>query len=218
MLPVQLFDFVLQLTNENEYRELKAALALGTKEIAKGGVLSCRDDEKRYVYLLCSGAAHAVRYAPDGREVDYRLFGSGDLLTEASNLFGARQGEYVVFADTNCTVAFFSYDALEHSCHPKSGKLLSALFEAFARQYADLRQRLNCLTCTSLREKILLYLTQQTDGEGWFEIPMGRSGLASYLFCDRTALCRELSRMKKEGLLDYRKNKFCILLGQNSKK
>jgi Mn-dependent DtxR family transcriptional regulator len=35
--------------------------------------------------------------------------------------------------------------------------------------------------------------------------------MAEYLNVDRSALSRELSNMKKEGLIDYRKNRFIIL-------
>ena len=34
--------------------------------------------------------------------------------------------------------------------------------------------------------------------------------LADYLGVDRSALCAELSRMKKEGLLDYHRHDFCL--------
>lgn len=44
-----------------------------------------------------------------------------------------------------------------------------------------------------------------------FEIPIGRVGLGEFLCADRSALTRELSRMRKEGLIDYEKNTFELL-------
>ena len=38
-----------------------------------------------------------------------------------------------------------------------------------------------------------------------------RAGLAEYLNCERSALCRELSRMRAEGLLETYKNSFKLL-------
>ena len=44
-------------------------------------------------------------------------------------------------------------------------------------------------------------------------IPFNRTDLANYLDADRSALTRELSRMRQEGLIDFEKNTF-VLLGQ----
>ncbi len=42
------------------------------------------------------------------------------------------------------------------------------------------------------------------------EIPFNRQQLADYLCIDRSAMSNELSKMKKEGLIDYKKNTFWI--------
>ena len=41
-----------------------------------------------------------------------------------------------------------------------------------------------------------------------FKIPFSREQMAEYICADRSALSRELSRMKREGLIDYHKNMF----------
>ena len=48
-------------------------------------------------------------------------------------------------------------------------------------------------------------------GSRYFEIPFGRVELAEYLCVDRSALTRELAKMKADGLIDYDKNCFRIL-------
>lgn len=44
-----------------------------------------------------------------------------------------------------------------------------------------------------------------------FEIPFDRQQMADYLNLERTALSKELSRMKQEGIIDFHKNHFKIL-------
>ena len=211
MLPVQLLHRYFESVPTKEFEELKVALQIGQKEIPKGGALLRPSERSRYVFLLLSGEAHAVCYASDGREVDYTVFKAGDLLSEASDYLRGCKNECSVFADTDCTVLYFPYEVLEKSDHPLSPHVSKALWYSFAVQYEALKQRVRHLTCGSLREKIISYLDRETHGTEWFEIPLDRSGLASYLFCDRTALCRELSCMKKEGIIDFKKNKFCFL-------
>ena len=45
-------------------------------------------------------------------------------------------------------------------------------------------------------------------GSDSFSIPFDRQQLADYLGVDRSALSAELGRMRREGLLDFRKNWF----------
>ena len=69
------------------------------------------------------------------------------------------------------------------------------------------------VTKRTLREKVLAYLSQQAQQQGsdYFEIPLGRVELAEYLCADRSALTRELSAMKQDGILDYDRNVFRLL-------
>jgi len=211
MLPVQLLCRIFESMPEKEFNELEAALQIGKAEIPKGGVLSCSSERHGHIFLLLEGKAHAVRYASDGRETDYTLFQKGDLISEVANPAMNREEDYTVFADTACVVLYFSFEALKSCPHSVAQKLLWALCEAYSIQCSRLRRRSAYLTCASLRAKILLYLNDFHAAGEWFEIPLDRTALASYLFCDRTALCRELSRLKSDGVLEYHKNKFRIL-------
>ena len=55
----------------------------------------------------------------------------------------------------------------------------------------------------SLREKVLHYLRTEAlpAPGGAVRTPYTRAGLAAYLGCERSALCRELSRMQRDGLI-----------------
>ena len=59
---------------------------------------------------------------------------------------------------------------------------------------------------------MLTYLARQAEAAGarTFTIPMGRTALAEYLCTDRSAMTRELARMRDEGLIDYTKRTFTL--------
>ena len=208
---MQLLNRFFESITTKEYSELESTLQIRQRMIPKGGALFRQSDRCSYVFLLLSGKAHAVRYALDGREVDYTIYTAGDLLSEASDFLPGCKNEHTVFADTPCSVLSFSYEALCSSTHPLAQNATKALWNSFAVQYQILKQRMTYITCGSLRDKILSYLHSEGKGTEWFEIPLDRNGLASYLYCDRTALCRELSAMKKDGMIDFHKNKFRFL-------
>ncbi len=47
-------------------------------------------------------------------------------------------------------------------------------------------------------------------GSNSFLIPYNRQQLADYLNVDRSSMCNELSKMQKDGLIDYKKNHFIL--------
>ncbi len=74
-------------------------------------------------------------------------------------------------------------------------------------------RKVEVISKKTLREKILSYLSihAQISKSHYFEIPLGRVELAEFLCADRSALTRELAKMKDEGLIDYDRNCFRIL-------
>lgn len=205
---MQHFKLLVELISKNEYAEFREDLQMKLHDIPKGGMLPQCAGNHGLVVVLCAGYAHGVGYSSEGREVDYLLYKPWDVVGNIASC----KNEYSVFADSACEVMTFSYEKLLVSTHELSGKFIIALIEAMTIKYAELQKRMRCLTCSTLREKIFVYLSDFSVEKDWFEIPLDRNALAAYLFCDRSALCRELSKMKKDGIITFRKNRFCILL------
>jgi CRP-like cAMP-binding protein len=73
--------------------------------------------------------------------------------------------------------------------------------------------KIDILSRKSLRDRIMLYLTLQAKRKKTNDlfIPFNREEFAAYLCVDRSALSRELGRMKEEGLIEFDKNHFRIV-------
>ena len=71
-------------------------------------------------------------------------------------------------------------------------------------------KKADILSRRNLREKVSAFLSEeyQKNGTPSFTIPYDRQQMADYLSVDRCALSKELSKMKKEGILDYRHSWF----------
>lgn len=81
-----------------------------------------------------------------------------------------------------------------------------------ARRTLAMNDRIQVLSNKTLREKIITFLSQYRSKFSSLEfyIPFDRSSMAVYLGTDRASLSRELSKMKRDGIIDYRKNYFII--------
>ena len=62
----------------------------------------------------------------------------------------------------------------------------------------------------SLRQKIALYLLQQSEGRSRVELKLNREAMAEYLAVPRPSLSRELMSMQKDGLLKIEKDTIIV--------
>ena len=94
-----------------------------------------------------------------------------------------------------------------------SQRLMCNIVSILADNNTRLIEKTEILCKKTLRSKILAYLEQEARNHGCrsFTIPFNRTDLANYLDADRSALTRELARMKEEGLIDFTKNSFELL-------
>ena len=76
-----------------------------------------------------------------------------------------------------------------------------------------MNNRIQVLSKLSLRSKLTAYFTELAaeQGSSVIRLPMNRDDTAAYIGANRSALSRELAKMKAEGLIDYRKNQIEIL-------
>ena len=74
-------------------------------------------------------------------------------------------------------------------------------------------EHLEVLSQRSTRERLLSYfgILSAQKGSNTFELPFTISNLADYLSVDRSAMSRELGKMKDEGLIQMDKRKVTLL-------
>ena len=79
--------------------------------------------------------------------------------------------------------------------------------------FGEIGDHISCLSQRSVRDKILKYLKLVSEREHSysFAIEFSRDELANYLAVDRASLSRSLGELKREGVIDFRKNEFVIL-------
>ncbi len=87
-------------------------------------------------------------------------------------------------------------------------KFMHNLVKMLSEKLLDFNFRINVLSKKTIREKVLTLLSRQRESE--IVLAFNRNELADYLGINRAALSRELSKMKDEGIIDYRLNRFYL--------
>ena len=120
-----------------------------------------------------------------------------------------------VTAAAPCEILFLNLEFLARSfSEPGSCRdaIMQNLFAICIRKNLILSNRIFCTTPKTVRGRLLVYLSSESAkaGSTSFTIPFDRQGMADYLNLDRSALSKELGRMKKDGILDFKKNHFIL--------
>ena len=117
-----------------------------------------------------------------------------------------------VISLTDSSIVWIEYKSLSKSLYYQ--KILNNLLNIISTKNLILNKKLQILSKRTTREKILEYLSNQKKAlslDSNFEKNLNRNEMADYLALDRSNLSRELGKLKKEGIIDFKKNKFKLL-------
>ena len=91
-------------------------------------------------------------------------------------------------------------------------KLIRNLLTLCAGKNLQLSRRMMHTSPKRIRKRLLSYFSEciKRNGSYTFDIPYNRQQLADYLSVERSAMSAELSKMRKDGIIDFCKNKFCL--------
>lgn len=120
-----------------------------------------------------------------------------------------------VSAAEDTTILFINVGRILSTCTnacPFHTRLARNLLTVCAHKSLQLSQRILHTSSKSIRGRLMSYFSQcaKQTGNHIFHIPYNRQQLADYLGVDRSAMCHELSKMQKEGLISYEKNRFLL--------
>ena len=175
-------------------------------EFAPGQTICVYGESGGEVGVLLRGEAELVRFDYAGTRTILERLETGGVFGEAL-AFTPTLGDCVeVVSDRNSEVLFMEYEHImkrcENACAHHS-KLVRNMFRLVADQTRRLSRRVEVLSRRSIRDKLQCYFRIRSldAGGDTFALPFTLSALADYISTDRSAMMRELKKMKEEGLL-----------------
>ena len=224
MLPVQLFISELDLKNlasnplfkgVSPSHELLNSLSSKKSAYHKGDILFHEGDELHSFGIILEGTAEAHTLDSFGKKLIIANLPAGAVLGGILSVGNAQKSPVTVRAASELIVLFIPANAvLVGFCShfDPNSLLLRNLLNIISEKFFELHERINCIMRPTLREKVLFYLDNcaKRAGKNEFDIPFNRQALAEYLNADRSALSRELSKMKTDGLVDFSAKSFII--------
>ena len=158
------------------------------------------------VGVLLRGRAELVRFDQEGNRTILEHLESGGVFGEALTFVPALGDCVEVVSGGDCEVLFMEYAHIMKRCEKACAhhsKLVQNMFRLLAGHTRRLSCRVEVLSRRSIREKLQCYfrLCRLEAGSDVFQLPFTLSALADYISTDRSAMMRELKKMREEGLV-----------------
>ena len=199
--------------DDEHIEKLIACLSARKKTIHPNAFLFQTGDPVDKVYLLVSGCLHILDEDFWGNRSIVETMHAPIFLGEAYAFSGMKTHLVSVMAAEESVVFSIDPKKLFEIC-PNGCQCHHVLIENAARilstKVVRLTEKLGYIAKRSTREKILSYLSMcaRREQSNAVNIPYSRQELADYLCVERSALSHELSKMRADGIIQFRKNHF----------
>lgn len=202
------------ITKEEAEGMLKCLMAV-EKQYQKGEILFHAGEKARVMGFVLEGSVDIVRDDYWGNRQVIGTAVPGDLFGESYACMPEEMFMVSVEAREDCRVLFLEVNKILTVCSSACefhSRLIHNLLYILARKNLMLTRKIDHMGKRSIREKVMSYLSYQAESKNSseFVIPFNRQQFADYLAVDRSALSAELSRMQKDGIIEYEKNYFKI--------
>lgn len=169
-----------------------------------------------FIGIVLSGSVNIINEDIQGNINIIARLGVNEIFAEAFACAGINESPVTVQATENCDVLFIDCKRIVKSCHNACAfhtSLIENMLGLVARKNIGLNQKIEIMSKKTIREKLLMFfeIQRRIFHAKKFVIPYNREALAHYIGVDRSAMSRELSNMRNEGLIKFRKNEFEIL-------
>ena len=206
--------FIFQnLTNE-ELEEMKNLHFLRNASFEKNTLIFQTGDRIHEIGMVLKGSVHIESIDLWGNRSILSHVPEGHAFAETYALCHEPMMVDAVSTQESA-IAFLDTDILLNDRYLQKSwyaKIMHNLLIIFARKNLVLSNRIFCTSAKTIRERLFTYfsnLSVQT-GSRTFQVPFDRQQMADYLNLDRSALSKELGKMRKEGLIDFHKNTFTL--------
>ena len=162
--------------------------------------------------LLVSGAVHIMMDDLDGHHMIMATVLPGQTFAESLCYQGAKESPVYACTDEASEILWLSAGGLKGENGGGHCMQCRRFIMMLSQKTLSMNDRIQVLSKPTLREKLMTLLTQYSTREGKnFNLPFDRNTMAAYLGVNRSALSRELGKMREEGRIDFYKNSFSIL-------
>lgn len=200
---------------ESEIKTLLKCLNASEQHFQKGEVILSEGSVTENIGIVLSGLAIMSCNDIWGNASILGNAAPGSVFAEVYACIPGQPLMVTVSALEDTTVLFMNVGRVLAVCSntcPFHTRLVRNLLTVCAHKNLQLSQRIQHTSSKSIRGRLMSYFSEcaKRSGSSSFIIPYNRQQLADYLNVDRSTMCNELSKMQKEGIIAYERNRISL--------
>lgn len=199
----------------SDLEKMFSCLCIQEKKYKKGEIIYHQGSIIKDIGLILSGRVQSVNVDIMGNNNILLLMHPGEIFSLAYATLRNKPMMVDIIAIEDCCILHLDMEKIFRICELPCQchiQIMKNLLEISAEKNIGLSQKITETSAKTIRGRILTYFTREISEQGTHEliIPLNRQQMADYLNVERSALSKELGRMKKEGMIDYHRNIFRI--------
>lgn len=201
---------------ENDCNRMLACMKSQKRRFLAEEELYSYDAPKKIIGILLSGKASVIRYEYNGSRTILENLFPKSIFGEKLSFTPNDNSCIAIVAQTDCEVLFIDYQNMTQPCHNACAchiRLIRNLLQLLSDKTRALSDRVEVLSQRSIREKLLCYFMQLAAAENsnTFELPFSMMDFADFLSVNRSAMIREIGKLKEEGIIQMEKRMVTLL-------
>ena len=189
-----------------EYKRLLSCLEAREKKFEAGETVCSYDSGFGDLGIIGTGTACVVRYEYNGARTILERLGPQDLFGRMLSYDCREQAGVNVVCESPCSILFLKYGCISATCTKACAhhhQLIQNLLNLISERALNLSRRVEVLSQRSIRDKLRCYfqILCLESGSQTVTLPFTLGTLADYISTDRSAMMRELKKMRQDGLI-----------------
>jgi len=198
--------------SEEDISELLTKTQSKKRTYSKGEFLITAGEPVRSLGIVLEGTVHIINEDFWGTRSIITDVKKGEIFAEVYALMYPRVCEVSAVAAQECEVLFVNARSIIEnpvSCDIHAA-IMNNLVGMLAAKNLILNTKIRHMSKKTTREKLISYFSSEElkNKSSDLYIPFDRQELADFLSVDRSAMSKELCRMRDEGYISFRKNHF----------
>lgn len=200
---------------EEKYPDILNCLSASYKNFKKGETIVNIGEADKLAGIVLEGTIELAFYDENGHQIIHNHINSGTLFGSERACCDRCESMVELKCLTDSRILFLQFSHLletaDLSC-PYRATVTSNLLKDFAGQIQFLNFKMQLISQKKLRDKLKIYLRSlNPDENNTVTVPYNRNEFSDFLGADRSALSRELCRMRNDGLIRFDGSKIQML-------
>lgn len=190
--------------NEQNIKKIKRFLRATTIKYPKGVNILSNVNQDDFIAIVDLGSIQFISTDYDGNKSIIEDIPQGGMF--GSLTFPINNEEVSCITKEITQITYIEYNSITNDEIIKTDSyiiFIKNLIKILSDQVSEKNNRIELLTKKTTRDKLLDYFQMQAQARGTktFTIPMSYTELANYLSVDRSAMTREISYLKDDGII-----------------